>query len=253
MAYGAVHVAFFDHAKYLAALARDPRAPLLYLWGLAYCNDQLTDGQIPAIQVQRRVELKKPVALAAVLVDVGLWEQTDGGYLVHDFLAYNETAERIREKRALAAKRQDEWRNKTRDEQTGRYASNGTRNALRNASGHARGNASSHTDTLYANTLTSANAEDQRPPDPDLPIRRNGSSPDPPVDLRSRAREEQAGLNGKGPSGERAKGRPATPSAADSAQRIGDANAQRRIDAGCGQPADYERLGIPVPERSASP
>lgn len=146
MAYGAVHAGFFENAKYLAALARDPQAVVLYVWGLAYCHDQLSDGAIPTIAVRRRVELRKPLALAAILCDAGLWEARPDGFLVHDWHDHNPSLERIKEKRVLAAKRQAAWRENHRDETSGRYV----RNALRDASSNAVRNAA----FTITNTIT---------------------------------------------------------------------------------------------------
>lgn len=133
MAYGAVHAGFFENAKYLAALRRAPESVVLYLWGLAYCNEQLTDGAIAEIQIRRRVEFRKPLALADVLCDVGLWDRTSDGYCVHDFLEYNEAAARVKAKQKAAADRQAAWRANHRDEASGRYVRNALRDALPNA------------------------------------------------------------------------------------------------------------------------
>lgn len=148
MAYGAVHAGFFENAKYLAALRRDSASVVLYLWGLTYCNDQLTDGYIAEIQIRRRVEFRKPLALAAILCECGLWDSAPGGYQVHDFLEYNEPAARVRAKQKSAAERQAAWRANHRDETTGRYFRNALRDALPNALRNAtNANASTtHTD-----------------------------------------------------------------------------------------------------------
>ena len=153
MAYGAVHAGFFENAKYLAALRRDPASVVLYLWGLTYCNDQLTDGAIAEIQIRRRVEFRKPLALAAILCDVGLWDVVPGGYQVHDFLEYNEPAARVRAKQKAAAERQATWRANHRDETSGRYV----RNALRDAS---------HNGLRNATNANASTTQPNRTPDP---------------------------------------------------------------------------------------
>ena len=168
MAYGAVHAGFFENAKYLAALERDPQAIVLYVWGLAYCHDQLSDGVIPTIAVRRRVELRKPLALAAILCDAGLWEPRPGGWLVHDWHDHNPSLERIKEKRTLAAKRQAAWRENHRDETSGRYV----RNALRDASSNALRNAA----FTITNTITtrSGSTEDRKRVETGAPKRYKG-------------------------------------------------------------------------------
>jgi hypothetical protein len=59
---------------------------------------------------------------ARKLVDVGLWEAVEGGYLAVDYLTLNPTAEKVRERRKADAERKARWRERgarkrvTRDE-----------------------------------------------------------------------------------------------------------------------------------------
>ena len=76
------------HQKFLAA---GPAASWLWVLGLAYCQSQLTDGFIsdqvlPMIGIPRGA---KP--LADRLVVAGLFERVESGYLVHDYLDFNES------------------------------------------------------------------------------------------------------------------------------------------------------------------
>ncbi len=94
---------FFSHPKVQRA-GRDARD--LYLAGLTYCARGRTDGAIP----QEALRLLAAMAdidgwqtAAAKLVEVGLWEPTQGGYMVHDYLDYNPTRERIEEVRKARA------------------------------------------------------------------------------------------------------------------------------------------------------
>ncbi len=97
--------AFFDNVKVIRA-GRDARD--LYLAGLCFCARQLTDGFIPEGQVPRLAadaSVEGGAALAAKLVDVGLWTVADGGYEVHDYLVYNPSREQslaLRQARAEA-------------------------------------------------------------------------------------------------------------------------------------------------------
>lgn len=99
---------FFRHPKVLAA-GRDARD--LYLVGLCYCAQGLTDGFIPSQAVRvlaAEAEIDTGPASAARLVDVGLWEPTDGGYAIHDYHEYQPSKERVlatREARAEAGSR----------------------------------------------------------------------------------------------------------------------------------------------------
>ena len=69
----------------------------LHVLSLCYCNAYLTDGFIPEGQVARlagelRLLMPEDEAwkeLAQRLIDAGLWEQHDVGYVIHDFLEYN--------------------------------------------------------------------------------------------------------------------------------------------------------------------
>src|SRR5262245_25445896 len=108
MAWVKVDDQFFRHPKVLAA-GRDARD--LYLVGLCYCAQGLTDGFIPAQAVRvlaAEAEIDSGPACAAQLVAVGLWEEAPGGYAIHDYLEYQPSKERViatREARAEAGSR----------------------------------------------------------------------------------------------------------------------------------------------------
>jgi hypothetical protein len=94
----------------------------LWLAGLAYCNRNLTDGFIPFTKARMLVSLDiapddgKLWTLArvsgmagddldvewliALLVDVGIWHETPGGYLVHDYAEYQPTKAQVLAERA---------------------------------------------------------------------------------------------------------------------------------------------------------
>ncbi len=96
---------FSDHPKVIEA---GPLASWLYVCGLTYAARYLTDGYIPAGQVRKLADVDNAAELAAKLVDVGLWESIDGGYLIHDYLEYNPNREDVmatREARAEAGAR----------------------------------------------------------------------------------------------------------------------------------------------------
>jgi hypothetical protein len=59
-------------------------------------------------------EARRIAELAALLVAAGLYEETADGYLVHDFLEFNDSRESVLKKRAVEAKRQADWREKKR-------------------------------------------------------------------------------------------------------------------------------------------
>jgi hypothetical protein len=85
---------FPQHPKVLAIPRRD-RAAAVGLWTLAgtWCAAQLTDGRLGTHMVEELAGTKRS---AELLVTVGLWETTDDGYQIHDYLDYNPTAEEVR-------------------------------------------------------------------------------------------------------------------------------------------------------------
>lgn len=85
----------------------------LFFAGNVYCNQQLTDGFIPASVLPiLALWAKLPTeanaqAIASRLVEHRYWELVDGGYMVHDFLDWNMSKVEIltlREARAKAGK-----------------------------------------------------------------------------------------------------------------------------------------------------
>lgn len=83
------------------------RAAWLFICGLCYCNEHATDGKI-----DRRVlpalapGVRSPEKLAERLVRVVLWEATNCGWLVHEYLEFQRSADEIKKHRAAAADRQ---------------------------------------------------------------------------------------------------------------------------------------------------
>jgi len=77
---------FHAHPK-LAALGKMTLPAVgLHILAMTWCADYETDGDIPEGQVARLGGTKR---LAAALVAADLWESSEGGYRVHDFLEYN--------------------------------------------------------------------------------------------------------------------------------------------------------------------
>jgi hypothetical protein len=122
---------FVDNPK-LAEL--DDRAFRIYIWALCYCARHLTDGFL-ALGVLRGCPLvtRKYTAgrVLECLVGTGLWEEVEGGLRIRDYLDYNPTAAKVKEKRAAAAERQRRWRDSR--EKRLRRDSNGVTPLPRNA------------------------------------------------------------------------------------------------------------------------
>jgi hypothetical protein len=89
---------FHDHPK-IVELSHE--AYRVFVGGLCYCARHLTDGKIPQSAV-RTLGSKKA---AGELVTSGLWDQNGTGVVVHDYLDYQYSAERIRAKRATESAR----------------------------------------------------------------------------------------------------------------------------------------------------
>ena len=87
------------HPKFVEA---GPVASWLWVCGNCYCNKYLTDGFIPSVAVPTLGDIKGVEKLVPKLLAARLWEECKGGYRVHDFLAFNPSAEEVRRKRAAA-------------------------------------------------------------------------------------------------------------------------------------------------------
>lgn len=100
---------WMDHPKIIRA-GRDARD--MWLASITWCAKQLTDGFIPlnllpVLAVAAGINVANCQDFATTLIEVRLWDATDGGYLVHDYLDYNPSKEEVlatREARKEAGK-----------------------------------------------------------------------------------------------------------------------------------------------------
>jgi len=83
--------------------------PCIGLHAVALCwsSTYLTDGFIPAAQIPKLTgDVSKllpngdPLELVIALLKAGLWEDTEGGYKIHDYLDYNPSREEVLAERA---------------------------------------------------------------------------------------------------------------------------------------------------------
>ncbi len=82
----------------------------LYIAGLCYCRRHLTDGFIPREALSTlQPGLKSPSAVATLLVRLHLWEQRTDGFVIHDYLDWNDSAADIKATQEAAKKRKREW------------------------------------------------------------------------------------------------------------------------------------------------
>lgn len=88
MPWGRLDDSLYDHPK--LDLLGSQRMAGVGLWAvsISWCNRRLTDGFLPASRIR---QLGGTVRLAERLVEVGLFDRAEGGYLVHDFLEFNDS------------------------------------------------------------------------------------------------------------------------------------------------------------------
>jgi hypothetical protein len=117
MPWGRLDDSLYDHPK-LDRVPTPRRLEAIGLWArsISWCNRFLTDGHIPRSRIPK---LDGTTELADLLVAAGLYEETGDGYLVHDFLEFNDARAVVQKKRAAEAKRQADWRERKRQMRNG--------------------------------------------------------------------------------------------------------------------------------------
>lgn len=78
----------------------------LYIAGLVHAAGGLTDGIIAQDVITRLAVLADVTDVTGAterLVALNLWEETEGGYLIHDYLEYNPTREHMQQVRQVRA------------------------------------------------------------------------------------------------------------------------------------------------------
>ena len=100
---------FYDNDK-IRDLVRMGRADSVgvYCMALSLCGDRLTDGFVP-----RRAMLSNIGATpeqVQALVDEGMLEEVEEGWLIHDYTAHNRTKEQVLHARADAKERKSKSR-----------------------------------------------------------------------------------------------------------------------------------------------
>lgn len=84
----------------------------LWVQGLAHCQKYLTDGYISdgALRLLRAYSPKRK----AVLIEAGLWEESETGIRVHDYLDWNDSREHVTAARKYARERMTRLRGSSR-------------------------------------------------------------------------------------------------------------------------------------------
>ena len=104
MAWARIDDNFFNHPKVRKA-GKD--AIIFHMAALCYSNAFTTDGFIADVMLEliaTQAFQRKANGLADRLVECGLWDSIEGGYLIHDFLDYNYSRQQIDE---IKSKRSD--------------------------------------------------------------------------------------------------------------------------------------------------
>lgn len=120
MAWARIDDQFFYNKKVAQV---DGPAKLLYLASLVYAANQLTDGFIPekALKfIASTADVANCQEFARQLLDVGLWDASDDGYIIHDYLIWNPSKQQVlatREARAESGRRGGEAK-AAKDKQT---------------------------------------------------------------------------------------------------------------------------------------
>mgnify|MGYP000964136833 FL=1 len=86
----------------------DPSTKLLYIVGLVYCGNQLTDGYIeqdtlPLLAGMAGIDLANAKQNASKLVSIGLGDVTADKWHIPDYLDYNPSREEVLHKKAVRA------------------------------------------------------------------------------------------------------------------------------------------------------
>jgi hypothetical protein len=101
-------VDYFTNPK-MARAGKDGRA--LHMASICHAGGQLTDGHITTELVPSLCALAgvRPAAVGR-LVAIGLWVPVSDGYLIHDYLAMQDSRLKVETKRKQAAERLAKWK-----------------------------------------------------------------------------------------------------------------------------------------------
>jgi hypothetical protein len=100
------------HPKVMRAWEAHPRALGLHLLALSHCAAYLTDGHVSETFVKRQIHTPAGRRAAVnALVDAGLWECNESGWVIHDYLDFNESREHVQARREADSVRRASARN----------------------------------------------------------------------------------------------------------------------------------------------
>lgn len=131
MAWVRIHDGAMTHPKIVGL---SDKAFRLWIWGLSYSQQHLTDGLLPSAAVPLRLK-----RAAGDLVRMTLWDNHDLGFKVHDYLDWNDSRELVLKKRNEAKDRMAAARGRSREqtgEQSENFARSSTLGRVTGGSGH---------------------------------------------------------------------------------------------------------------------
>ena len=99
----------------------------LFIVGVCYANEYLTDGFVPLAAVST-VNGEDMTSLIETLVTTGVWTHTEHGLQIHDFHQYQPTKKKVLRERKQAKRRKAKWLKTARGTQKERQK-NGVVNA----------------------------------------------------------------------------------------------------------------------------
>lgn len=160
MAYVKVETSVRTNKKFIVA---GPAPSWLWVCGLTYAQDGLTDGFIP-VEAIEYLGVKNARRLAEHLVKAELWEVVQGGWRIHDYLEHNKSAAEvagIRGERRLSGSKGGRYSGAERRSKTKPFASEHVEANNGNGSKH-HANPSTSTATATATETTTATSADAR-------------------------------------------------------------------------------------------
>lgn len=122
-----------DHRKITRTLKTSRAAIALHFLGLLHCSRYLTDGFIEHEFVEdlcdmARIRNTERTRAVAALVENGLWFESEGGWIAHDYLDHNPSREQVEANRGVDRLRKELTRDhslieriRSRDGDTCRY------------------------------------------------------------------------------------------------------------------------------------
>jgi hypothetical protein len=168
-----VDTKFTTHPKVLDI---GPLGEALWLRGLCYAGEHLTDGFVPAAFVRRMSDMDGE-DVADRLLDAGLWTQAEGGYQIHEYLSW----QRSRDEAADISIKRSESGRKGGLQRSSNLQANGKQVASKPRKQNAsKTQADTDTDTDTDTELTllgkeSLRENQQTPPEPPKPATKRKS------------------------------------------------------------------------------